>query len=385
MKKIVTILLIIIVLLLVACGGGEEETPVPTIELPPTSPPSTSTPLPEQAAGGTAALQSTPWQWISHLDQATGVTSISDPQNYIVDFQLDGSVLVKADCNNATGTYIADDSGLTITMGPMTLAACAEGSRSEQFISLLGGAANYDITDNQLRIDLFADAGNLMFIPEWANPPSSPTPMPSQPTAMPPTAVPPQPTQAPPSGSCVDNGARVHAMGTYAAPYYTVAAGDTIYSIGLRFGITNEQLFAANPGATNGIVIGQRLVIPCGNTPVQPIEPPVAPSYERVDFAPGTVSTTINSSIDYNTPRGFVIRGMAGQTMQINTTSAAEYLNITVQSADSTVLPVNGTNGTANNSVWVTLPYTGDYYVTITPLTPPESPNMNFTITFTIQ
>lgn len=378
MKKITSTLLILIVLLLVACGGGEEETPtaVPTVEIPTLAPISTSTPTPEAAT----ALQSTPWQWISHLDQATGVTSIPDPQNYMVTFMADGSIQVKADCNNAGGTYATNGDSLTIALGPTTLAACPDGSRSEQFLVLLDSAAKYAITDNQLRIDLIADGGNLTFIPEWANPPSSPTPEQPQPTA-----VPPQPTTVPPpAGSCVDSGAREHAMGTYASPYYTVAAGDTIYSIGLRFGITNQQLFAANPGATNGIVTGQILTIPCGAVPIQPIAP-TAPGYERVNFAPGSVSTTLNGSIDYNQPKGYVIRGLAGQTMQISTVSSAEYLNIMVQSSDGTGLPLNGVNNQAQNNVSLLLPYTGDYMVTVSPLSPPESPNLSFTITFVIQ
>ena len=34
-----------------------------------------------------------------------------------------------------------------------------------------------------------------------------------------------------------DRGPREHAMGTVSGSYYTVAAGDTFYSIGLRFGL----------------------------------------------------------------------------------------------------------------------------------------------------
>ena len=382
MRKIVSILLLLTVLLLVACGGGEEETPtaVPTVEIPTLAPISTSTPTPETGAENVAGLQSTPWQWISHLDQAVGVASIPDPQNYIVSFLADGSVQVKADCNNAAGNYTTGGDSLTITLGAMTLAACPDGSRSDQFLALLSSAAKYAIIDNQLRIDLVADGGNLTFIPEWANPPSSPTPVPPQPTT-----APPQPTPVPPPGSGVDSGQRQHAMGTYSAPYYTVAAGDTLYSIGLRFGLSVDQLIAANPTAANGIVTGQTLVIPSGAVPVQPIAPPIVSVYERVNFAPGAISATLNGSIDYNQPKGYVIRGGAGQTMQISTVSSAEYLNIAVQSSDGSFLPLNGTNGQANNNVWLQLPYTGDYTVVVSPLTPPESPSLNFTITFTIQ
>ncbi|PID87102.1 MAG: hypothetical protein CSB13_01000 [Chloroflexi bacterium] len=384
MKKRVSLLLIVAIFLLAACGGREEAlpTPIPATALSTLAPAPMPTPIPEISVDNDAQLlQSTPWQWLSYLDRAVGEFAIPDPQNYVVTFQADGTVQVKADCNNAAGTYTTNGSSMTITLDSVTLATCSESSRSEQFLTLLSGAAVYGVVDTQLRIDLFAEAGSLAFIPEWANPPASPTPV-----SPPPTAVPPEPT-ASPVGSCADSGPRQHANGTYTAPHYTVAIGDTIYSIGLRFGLSNQQLFKANPGADNGIVTGQTLVIPCGSQEHSLV---VAPSYERVTFNPGTIAATFNSSIDNNQPRGFVIRAFAGQTMQINMASAAEYLTIDVQFDDGagqpgTSLPLNGTNSTANNNAWVTLPYTGDYFVTIVPITAPESPNMSFTITFTVQ
>ena len=121
MKKITSPLLILILLLLAACGGGEEETPtaVPTIEIPTAIP---SSPTPEVGVENAAALQATPWKWVSYLDQATGVTSIPDPQNYVVSFLADGTLQVKADCNNAGGTYTTNGASLNISLGAVTLA-----------------------------------------------------------------------------------------------------------------------------------------------------------------------------------------------------------------------------------------------------------------------
>ncbi len=45
----------------------------------------------------------------------------------------------------------------------MTLAACPSDSRSEQFVTLLGGAAKYFFKDGMLYIDLMADGGTLAF------------------------------------------------------------------------------------------------------------------------------------------------------------------------------------------------------------------------------
>ena len=385
MKKLTSFLLLLIILLLVACGGGEETaTAVPTVEMPTIA---SSSPTPLAETGNAAALQATPWKWITQLDQAAGQVSIPDPENYVVAFMADGTIQVKADCNNAGGTYTTNGDSLNISLGAVTLAACADGSRSEQFLNMISNVATYSVIEMQLRLELVADGGTLTFIPESALPPSTATPFP--PTAVPATAVPPQPTAVPPTGNGMDSGPREHAMGTYAAPSYTVAAGDTLYSIGLRFGLTTAQMIAANPTAANGIYTGQLLLIPTDGVPVQPIAPspvpPVPPAYERVDFAPGTVSTTLNGSIDYNQPKGYVIRALAGQTMQISTVSSAEYLNLLVQGGDGTAFPLNGTNNQAQNNVSLLLPYTGDYMVTVSPLSPPESPNLSFTITFVIQ
>ncbi len=370
-----TILLLLSVLFLAACRGGGEETPPPaeTAVVPEAAATNTPTPPSSDQQG---ELMSTPWAWASHLDQAAGTTQIPDPQNYVVAFGADGTIQVKADCNVATGSYTAVGNSLSIALGPTTLAICADGSRSEQFVTLLGGAANYQISNGQLRIDLFADAGNLTFIPESA------VPVPS--TAVPPTAVP--PTAVPPPGSVVDSGPREHANGTYQAPYYTVANGDTLYSISLRFGVSVPQIAAANGISNNSIYPGQQLLI-TNDIVVVPTSapPPTNGNYERVAFDPGAVSATRNGVIDQGQPKGYVLRGLAAQTMTITTSSSAEPLVLTVQAPDGRILSLNGSNSQIQNNVSLQLPLTGDYTITVSPTTPPESPTLSFTITFTIQ
>lgn len=376
MKKMFVGLFIILLFSLVACRGQAEETPPPPSPTPP--PPVVPTAVPDTGTENISALQANPWQWIAFLDQASGPANVADPQNYVLTFQADGTVQVKADCNNAAGTYTASGSNLTITLGPVTLAACPEGSRSDQFINMLSGAGTYQIANNQLVINLIADSGSMTFVPETAVPPEA-TAVPPQATAVPPTPVP------PPPGSGIDSGPRQHANGTYQAPYYTVAAGDTLYSIGLRFGLTVDQLTAANPTAASSIYPGQQLLIPGDGSAQPPVNPPTNPAYERVTFAPGAVSATLNGSIDNNTAKGYALRALAGQTMNITTQSSAEFLQITVTDINGQPLPLGGINSQAQNNVTVQLPYTGDYFITIIPTTVPESPSLAFTITFTVQ
>ena len=377
MKKF-TILLLFSVLLLAACRGGGDEEATPTPAEPAVVPETVATNTPTPSSPDQRNdLIATPWAWISFLDQAAGSTQIPDPQNYIVTFAPDNTVQITADCNLSSGSYTAVNTSLTITLGPTTLAVCADGSRSDQFIAALSSAVSYQISNGQLRIDLMADAGNMTFAPQST--------ISTLPTAVPPTTAPP-PTAVPPSGSGIDSGPRQYANGTYQAPYYTVAAGDTLYSISQRFGVSVDQIKAANGLSSNNIYTGQQLLI-SNDVVVVPTSAPQPPSgnYERVSFDPGAVSATRNGVIAQGQPKAYVIRGLAGQTMTITTSSSAEPLVITVQSPNGLTLALNGSNGQIQNNVSTQLPLTGDYYVTVTPTTQPESPSLNFTITFTIQ
>jgi D-alanyl-D-alanine carboxypeptidase len=118
----------------------------------------------DSTAPGQESLQAQPWQWTSFTG-ATEQFNITDPGSYVVTFAIDGSVSIKADCNNAAGTYTTNDGALTIAVGPMTMAACPPGSRSDQFVKLLSNAARYHFLNGGLYIDLKADGGTMAFAP----------------------------------------------------------------------------------------------------------------------------------------------------------------------------------------------------------------------------
>ncbi|MCZ7573639.1 MAG: LysM peptidoglycan-binding domain-containing protein [Ardenticatenaceae bacterium] len=96
--------------------------------------------------------------------------------------------------------------------------------------------------------------------PEPTAPPeSTPSVVPAVPTAAPsatPTAVPPTPTAAPPTATPVP------------VQRYTVQPGDTLNLIAQRFGVTVDQILAANPGLQpEALGIGQEIIIPSGAAP----------------------------------------------------------------------------------------------------------------------
>lgn len=190
-------------------------------------------------------------------------------------------------------------------------------------------------------------------------------------------------SQPPSSGTVYDRGPMTHATGTYSAPYYTVAWGDTLSAIGLRFGVPWQDIAAANGIKGTLIFAGQALLIP-GTTSQTPPPPSQGPA-ERVYFQPGAVSDTRSGVIYQGVPKSYLLGGNAGQLMTVSTVSHGEPLVISITDVQGAPLPLTGTNNQIRNSVSTTLPARGDYIVTVRPVTLPESPELVFDITFIIK
>lgn len=92
-----------------------------------------------------------------------GVVPAAEQANYTIEFKSDGSFASKADCNQLSGTYTTTPAGgLTIALGPSTMAACPDTSLAPQYVAGLGNAASYAIANDQLTITL-KDGGTLVF------------------------------------------------------------------------------------------------------------------------------------------------------------------------------------------------------------------------------
>ena len=86
----------------------------------------------------TNSIQDINWQWVSLTNQSTGETiTVSNPENYTITFNADGTLTGKADCNAFGGTY-SQENGFTITLGASTMALCGEASLDQQYLTLLG-------------------------------------------------------------------------------------------------------------------------------------------------------------------------------------------------------------------------------------------------------
>jgi heat shock protein HslJ len=130
------------------------------------------------------------WQWVSMTDPATGTTTINDPTRYTILFNSDGTAAIKADCNQVGASYTADGSSISITLGPSTLAACADDSRDQQYLAALGSAAVFFFDGGDLFIDLAADGGTIQFSTGAAPVAPAPTATPEGTPAATPEATP---------------------------------------------------------------------------------------------------------------------------------------------------------------------------------------------------
>lgn len=153
-------------LLLVACSptAAPPAAPTPALEAAPTTEPAAPTTEPAQPAQADNPLVGTAWQWVGLVDPLQEVT-IEDPASYTLTFSDATSFSIRADCNNATGSYTASDGTLSIMLGATTLAACPDDSRSDQFLQNLGFVANYFFEGDRLFMDMMADGGTLEFAP----------------------------------------------------------------------------------------------------------------------------------------------------------------------------------------------------------------------------
>jgi heat shock protein HslJ len=70
---------------------------------------------------------------------------------------------IRADCNTGSAGYSIDGDQLSITPGPMTLAACGLDSQDTIFLADLMSAVSYGFHDQQLMLSLDGDRGSMAF------------------------------------------------------------------------------------------------------------------------------------------------------------------------------------------------------------------------------
>ncbi len=138
-------------------------TPAPT---PKPTPKPTAAPTPAPTPPPAAGLTGKTWvlSAVTLKDPAfQGVIPADQQGKYNITFQTDGTFSAKADCNTVNGGYTTTSSGgMTLSPGPTTTVACADGSYSDLYIIGLTSTASFAIANQQLTLTL-TDQGTLQY------------------------------------------------------------------------------------------------------------------------------------------------------------------------------------------------------------------------------
>ncbi len=173
MKRLLLIVLLVSLAALAACSQQETPQPQPTVEavVAPTEAPEavepTAVPAPtEEPAPAIVVdptLVNTLWYW-TRRDAAEPI-EVSNPENYNLLFNEDGTFFAGLDCNRGSGVYATPGDGtLSMELGMTTAAMCAEDSLFDTMGALIANAASYEIVeDGEILLITAADGSTDSF------------------------------------------------------------------------------------------------------------------------------------------------------------------------------------------------------------------------------
>ncbi len=103
------------------------------------------------------------WAWqISRYNNDTELIP-EEGIRYTIRFNDNGSLQIQADCNQIEGRYELVDNGLSLSLGPATMAFCGESSLDQQFLQDLQAIAGWLIKNERLYLDIKYDTGTMEF------------------------------------------------------------------------------------------------------------------------------------------------------------------------------------------------------------------------------
>jgi heat shock protein HslJ len=108
-------------------------------------------------------LTSGVWKWQQSADSSGQTWTSPNPANYTLQFNPDGTVAAQVDCNRSNGTYQADETNLTITLGPTTLMACPPPTLDNVFRQQLSNVSSYFFDGDSLVLLWKMDSGSMKF------------------------------------------------------------------------------------------------------------------------------------------------------------------------------------------------------------------------------
>jgi len=103
------------------------------------------------------------WKWQQSADSSGQTWTAPNPASYTIQFNPDGTLGMKVDCNTGGGSYQADETNLTIQLGATTLMACPPPTLENEFRQQLGQVASYFFDGDNLVLLWKMDSGSMKF------------------------------------------------------------------------------------------------------------------------------------------------------------------------------------------------------------------------------
>jgi len=116
-----------------------------------------------QAGGPGPELTGMEWMWAGTKYSNDTEASPTDPSHYTLTLSEDGTIVVRADCNMAGGTWKEENGRITITVTHSTRAMCPPESLDSVFLKDLARAAIPFFRNGNLYLDLPYDSGTMRF------------------------------------------------------------------------------------------------------------------------------------------------------------------------------------------------------------------------------
>lgn len=141
-------------------GGAQ---PAPSVQPAPGAGSGGATAPTTPAGSNLQRLTTGVWKWQQSADNSGKSWTSPNPANYTVQFNADGTVGIQADCNRVGGSYKADETSLTIQLGPTTLMACPPPTLDSEFLRQLSEVSSYFFDGNSLILLWKMDTGSMKF------------------------------------------------------------------------------------------------------------------------------------------------------------------------------------------------------------------------------
>ncbi len=93
------------------------------------------------------------WQLQAFELNDGSMVTITAPQNFTIQFDLDGSLGVKADCNLCGGVYETNGNSISIEVQFCTQAYCGDESLDNQYLQALANTSRFQRQGQELLLD----------------------------------------------------------------------------------------------------------------------------------------------------------------------------------------------------------------------------------------